>query len=221
MKWAWVRNGHNGWSGHARPCTRDFLFMGNDRNETEGVIWQGWGLQPGAVSTPIWRIMHESLSHLLVVIFGQSSITIIFIIRKKKIYLERMQILIMRERHEAWVSTDHHCKHWRYIKKNVDYKWARRARNIHDSLSHDLNLLPKTSDTKLIPHLNSQNANCNDRVFYDTLAFLVWKVLFCVMVEKSKRKVFGEHVSISDWWISFYCVGQIDELKFYAMLVLG
>ena len=63
--------------------------------------------------------------------------------------------------------------------------------------------------------------DCNDRVFHDTLAFLVWKVLFCVMVEKSKRKVFGEHVSISDWWISFYCVDQIDELKFYAMLALG
>ena len=62
---------------------------------------------------------------------------------------------------------------------------------------------------------------CNDRVFYDRLAFLVWKVLFCVMVEKSKRKMFREHMSISDWWISFYCVDQIDELKFYAMLALG
>ena len=41
------------------------------------------------------------------------------------------------------------------------------------------------------------------------------------MVEKSKRKVFGEHVSISDWWISFYCVGQLNELKFYAMSALG
>ena len=171
MKWAWVRNGHNGWSGHARPCTRDFLFMGNDRNETEGVIWQGWGLQPGAVSTPIWRIMHESLSHRLVVIVGQSSITIIFIIRKKN-HLERMQILIMRERHEAWVSTDHHCKHWRYIKKNVDCEWARRARNIHDSLSHDLNLLPKTSDTKLIPHLNSQNANPGTEIIPHSVCLL-------------------------------------------------
>ena len=41
------------------------------------------------------------------------------------------------------------------------------------------------------------------------------------MVEKSKRKAFGEHVSISDWLISFYCVGQLNELKFYAMSALG
>ena len=64
-------------------------------------------------------------------------------------------------------------------------------------------------------------SSCNDRVFHATLAILVWKVLFYVMVEKSKRKVFGEHVSISDWWISFYCVGQLNELKFYAMSALG
>ena len=63
--------------------------------------------------------------------------------------------------------------------------------------------------------------NYNDRVFYATLAILVWKVLFCVMVEKSKRKVFGEHVSISDWWISFYYVGQLNEFKFYVMSALG
>ena len=62
---------------------------------------------------------------------------------------------------------------------------------------------------------------CNVRVFYATLAILVWKVLIYVMVEKSKRKAFGEHVSISDWWISFYCVGQLNELKFYAMSALG
>ena len=73
---------------------------------------------------------------------------------------------------------------------------------------------------EVLPFKKSEHAFCNDRVFYATLAFLVWKVLICVMVEKSKRKVFGEHVSISNWWISFYCVGQLNELKFYAMLAL-
>ena len=50
MEEHWIKHMEDAWGGHAKPCTRDFQFMRDDKGEIEGVIWKRGRLQLGAIS---------------------------------------------------------------------------------------------------------------------------------------------------------------------------